>query len=78
MPWLNPFSKLLIFSTCDKKSNSTYTFGKGFVINTSCKDHYASPATNGCVLLTIIVTEYRTIELDVIHVTKSSGGSNPH
>ena len=30
MPWLNPFSKLLIFSTCDKKTRTTYTFGKGF------------------------------------------------
>jgi hypothetical protein len=72
MPWLNPFSKLLIFSTYAQKLLSLHPLPKVFTLNTPCKDPYVRRVAKDCVLSTTIEMVYRTIEHDVNTVLKNN------
>jgi len=72
MPWLNPFSKLPIFSTYAEKLRSLRPLPKVFILNTPWKDLYVLLAIKDCVLSTTTVMACHTIEEDVNTVLRNS------
>jgi hypothetical protein len=72
MPWLNPFSKLLIFSTYAEKLRSLHPLPKVFTLNTPWKDLYVLLVIKDCVLSTTTVMACHTIEHDANTVLRNN------